>query len=274
MSDWLPEGTHLRRWLLDVFVAFNLAFLALDIYLAHSVNEFANPLEWIPFFFSLAAPVFLVPGLLKREVDEGFSQVAGLVVGGLSIAVGVVGMFLHLESSFFAERTLRALTYTAPFAAPLSYAGVGFLLLLNRMDNEGWAEWVVFIATGGFIGNLALALLDHAQNGFFYKTEWISVFAAAVGVGFLGVAFFANKDENFLRATLGVMVFEVLVGLLGFGLHLNASLTGVGADLADKIVYGAPIFAPLLFANIAVLAGLGIWGMMADSQQAGEPSEA
>ena len=178
----------------------------------------------------------------------------------------MVVRFLYLESISHSERTLEALTYTAPFAAPLSYAGVGFLLLLNRMEREQWADWVVFLATGGFVGNLALSLLDHAQNGFFYETEWISVFAAALGVAFLGVAFFARDEVNFLRATLGVMVFEVLVGLLGFGLHVNASLADVGASLMDKIVYGAPVFAPLLFANIAILGALGVWAMMAEAE--------
>ena len=47
----------LRPLLLEVFVASNFAFLTLDIYLAHSVNRFRHPAEWIPFWFSVVAAV-------------------------------------------------------------------------------------------------------------------------------------------------------------------------------------------------------------------------
>ena len=50
--------------------------------------------------------------------------------------------------------------HTAPFAAPLAYAGLGFLLLVNRMvprETEEWDWWVVFFALGGFLGVFVLA---------------------------------------------------------------------------------------------------------------------
>ena len=57
MIDW-PRR---RRVVLDLFVLGNIAFLAVDTYLAHSVNRFAHPLEWVPFSFSLlATPLFAV----------------------------------------------------------------------------------------------------------------------------------------------------------------------------------------------------------------------
>ena len=57
----------------------------------------------------------------------------GYLVGWLAVLVGLTGVILHLESHFFYERTLRSLTYSAPFAAPLAYTGLGFLLIMNRM---------------------------------------------------------------------------------------------------------------------------------------------
>ena len=51
-NSWYAEP----RLLLELFVLVNLAFLSLDIYLAHSVNEFRRPAEYIPLYFSLAAP--------------------------------------------------------------------------------------------------------------------------------------------------------------------------------------------------------------------------
>ena len=40
------------RWLiLEMFALANLGFLAVDIYLAHSINRFENPMEWTPVFW-------------------------------------------------------------------------------------------------------------------------------------------------------------------------------------------------------------------------------
>ena len=57
----------------------------------------------------------------------------GLAVGYGAVLVGVAGLLLHLDSQFFDQQTLKNLVYTAPFAAPLAYAGVGLLLILDRM---------------------------------------------------------------------------------------------------------------------------------------------
>jgi hypothetical protein len=34
------------------------------------------------------------------------------------------------------------------------------------------------------------------------------------------------------------------------------------SDVWDKILYSAPVFAPLLFANLAILGMLGLWTML------------
>jgi hypothetical protein len=150
--------------------------------------------------------------------------------------------------------------YTAPFLAPLSYVGVGLLLIANRMERGAvaWGRWVVTLALGGFVGNLGLALLDHAQNGFFVTLEWIPVIAAAFGVGFLSVAVVSPGDGALLRAALWVMVIEGLVGAIGFVLHLLANLSAPGDDFGSQFIHGAPVFAPLLFSNLALLGGLGL----------------
>mgnify|MGYP006420661255 CR=1 FL=1 len=86
-------------------------------------------------------------------------------MGWGSILVGLAGLMWHLESWFFGSVTILGLTDSAPFVAPLSSAGPGFLLLMNRMeeaDGPSWEQWVVFLAWGEFGGNFALSLIDHA----------------------------------------------------------------------------------------------------------------
>jgi hypothetical protein len=246
------------------FVLVNLAFLGLDIWIAHTANAFRRREEWLPVFFSTLAPLLLAP-LVARARHGVRRDALGMVLGVAAVLVGLAGMLFHLESGFFGEQTLNGLVYAAPFVAPLSYVGLGLLLLLNRLEPTEtleWARWVLFLASAGFAGNLGLSLLDHAQNGFFRVAEWLSVAGAAFGTSFL-VCLVVRPDELPLRrATAWVMAVEAAVGLVGFAFHVHADLlVRPGSSLKDQLVYGAPAFAPLLFTNLAGLAALGLWSM-------------
>ncbi len=258
----------------ELFALSNIAFLAVDVGIAHAVNAFAHPAEYVPVAFSLAAPVVLVLAMvlgglrpsIGREATgrRRSSRALGLAVGWSSIAVGVAGALLHLDSAFFAQQTLRNLVYTAPFAAPLAYTGLGLLLLLNRMVDSrtlDWSRWVIALALGGFVGNFVLTLADHAQNGFFHPTEWIGVAASAWAVSSLGALLVVPDNRPLRRLVAGIVAVQVGVGLLGTYLHITANLGAPAGSLWDSFLYGAPLFAPLLFADLAVLAAIGIWGL-------------
>jgi hypothetical protein len=49
--------------------------------------------------------------------------------------------------------------------------------------------------------------------------------------------------------------------LVGFALHLHADLVAAGGGLMERVVHGAPILVPMLFPNLAVLAGIGLWAL-------------
>ena len=121
---------------------------------------------------------------------------------------------------------------------------------------------MVFLALGGFLGNFVLSLTDHAQNGFFDGREWIAVVAAAFAVGGLLAALFDYGNRPYLWLCLCMMLVEIIVGLLGWYYHIRAILRSPMNDVWDKILYSAPVFAPLLFANLAILAVLGLWAML------------
>lgn len=265
---WLGD----RPLLLEIFVVVNLAFLVADTWLAHEANDFAHSAEYVPPVFSAVAAAVLAVALaraLRRGgggSPSGALDVAGRVVGGAAILVGVAGMILHLEGQFFRETTLRSLVYSAPFAAPLSFAGLGFLLLMNRMvdpSGERWAGWILLLTLGGFVGNFALALADHAQNGFFYATEWIPVAAAALAVGYLVTLFARSVSRPFLRLGFWVLGLQAVVGVAGLAFHVEPLFHASRAGLAEKILYGAPVFAPLLYPNLALLGALGLWDLSA-----------
>jgi hypothetical protein len=251
----------------ELFVTSNLLVLAADIYVAHSVNQFRKAAEYIPLYFSIVAPIALAIVIALRWIGRQHApwRDVGYLVGWLSILVGLGGVLFHLGSHFFLERTLKSLTYAAPFAAPLSYTGLGFLLLVDRMvqtRTADWARWIIAMAMGGFFGNFVLTLTDHASNGFFAQTEWIPVISSAFATGFLLVPLMMTVTRRYLDLCLIVMIVQALVGLLGFWLHLEANLTEPGASLWDRLVNGAPPMAPLLFPNLVGLALIGLWALI------------
>ena len=256
-----------RQWLrpsilLEIFVLLNLGFLTFDIYLAHSVNGFRQEAEYIPLYFSAMAPVLLLVGIASRGKILWLWKALGYAVGGAAILIGLTGVVLHLNSSFFYERTIRSLTYSAPFAAPLAYTGLGFLLVLNRMvepDSEEWARWVLFLTLGGFVGNFIFSLTDHAGNGFFDRLEWVPVVASSIAVGFLVTPLMVRVSKSLLALCAAVLLLEAGVGVWGFVLHAQRNLAGPSIHAFENFIYGAPPLAPLLFPNLVVLGLLAIW---------------
>lgn len=260
----LHERWRDRRLWVELFCLGNLGFLAVDVLIAHAANDFAHPLEWLPVWFAAVGTGILVVAKLVggRRADH----VAGLSIGAASVVVGIAGLVLHLGDPFFARVTLHNLVYTAPFAAPLAFAGVGLLLMLGRMVPAGareWGWWVLLLSLGGWIGNLALSLGDHAQNGFFDPWEWVPVAASALAVGFLVTPFLVRVERFYLRLCAGLMGVQALVGVLGFALHVVANLDRPGATWGERFLHGAPAFAPLLFADLALLSGIALWELAA-----------
>jgi hypothetical protein len=247
---------------IELFAILNVGFLTFDIYLAHSVNQFRNEAEYIPLIFSATAPVFLIVGLAARPRWPAAWKDVVYLVGWAAVLVGLTGVILHLESHFFYERTLRSLTYSAPFAAPLAYTGLGFLLIMNRMvDPESleWAQWILLLTLGGYIGNFVFSLADHAGNGFFNPMEWVPVVASAIAVGFLAVPLMMEISRKYIDLCATVLLLEAGVGLWGFVLHAAGILRGPSVHPFDNFIYGAPPMAPLLFPNLMVLGIIALW---------------
>jgi hypothetical protein len=274
VADPRLKGAHDPQLWVELFVTANLAILAADIYIAHSVNHFQKAAEYIPLYFSIGAPAALACIIALRwmwDLEAPWRDV-GYAVGWLSVLVGLGGVLYHLESRFFLDRTLKSLTYAAPFAAPLAYSGIGFLLLMNRMvaaRSMEWARWVILLALGGFFGNFVLSLTDHASNGFFARTEWIPVISSAFATGFLIIPLILTVTRRFLDLCLVVMLGQAFVGLLGFWFHMRANLVEPGHNIFDKLVNGAPPMAPLLFPNLVGLALIGLWALIPHVSESG-----
>src|SRR5215208_2244064 len=241
-ARWQRSSTDHQLWV-DLFVLFNFAGLVVDIFLAHSTNQFRERSEYVPLFFSAGAAVALAFAVALRAVRPAVWRVVGHAVGWLAIAVGLAGVVLHLDSQFFYTRTIRSLTYAAPFAAPLAYVGLGLLLIANRLVEPGtaeWALWLLVLALGGFAGNFVFSLTDHAQNGFFNPLEWLPVLTSALAIGFLIVPFAARVAVAYLQLCAVVLLLQAVVGCIGFLFHALSVLRQSGATVFEQILAGAP----------------------------------
>jgi hypothetical protein len=246
----------------ECFVCLNMAGLAGDIFLAHSQNRFRSPWEYLPFLFSIAAAAILVLLVGVRRSWPRTWRYVGHAIGWGAVIVGVTGLVLHLDSRFFEERTIRSLTYAAPFAAPLAYAGLGLLLLANRFvpwQTPEWPRWILLLALGGFVGNFVFSLTDHAQNGFFNAIEWVPVVSSAFTIGFLVVPLVMTVDEGYLRLCAAVLGLQAVVGIVGFTYHGLSIVHQPAATWFERTLSGAPPMAPLLLPNLAVLAAMALW---------------
>jgi hypothetical protein len=264
--DWRSDG---QLWV-ELFAVFNFAGLVFDIFLAHSQNRFGHCAEYIPLVFSIAATTVLAFVVALRSRVPGVWRDVGHLIGWLSVAVGLAGVVLHLDSQFFYQRTIRSLTYAAPFAAPLAYTGLGLLLIANRLvapASREWAEWMLLLALGGFAGNFVFSLTDHAQNGFFNPIEWVPVASSALAVGFLLVPFMSRVNVAYLKLCALVLFGQAVVGVAGFVFHAASDFRQPGGTLFEKILSGAPPMAPLLFPNLVVLALIALWSLAGDVKQ-------
>src|SRR5438045_438907 len=88
-----------QLWI-ELFALFNYLALVLDIYIAHSANQFRRTAEYVPLYFSIAAVLVLGVGLLARERwgRDVIWRDFGYLTGWVSVIVGVAGVVLHLDS--------------------------------------------------------------------------------------------------------------------------------------------------------------------------------
>lgn len=83
--------------------------------------------------------------------------------------------------------------------------------------------------------------------------------SSALAVGFLMTPFLAPVGRSYLALCGFVLLVQAAVGLVGFWLHTGANLHGPSGSWWNNFIYGAPALAPLLFPNLVVLAGMGLW---------------
>ncbi len=261
-----------NRFLL-MFAGVNLIFTGLDVALAHSINSFVPPYEWIPVYFAPigALTCFILAFQSKPSGTVALIHILMMCVG---VFVGIIGTGFHLNQVLSPTGRLSWawIVFGSPILAPLSFAGVSLIGLYGvtselegqpgvlevpglgkfkaPISRERHFMWLVGL---GFAGSAITSIIDHAQYG--YTT--FKLIAVVYGIFATSVVLYLSLARRWSHGDqltyFWTMIAAIIVGVLGFAFHLAKDLTDTGQISLERILVFAPVFAPLLFSDLGIL---------------------
>lgn len=174
---------------------------------------------------------------------------------GVSAYLGLVASFLRPEQaapSAPRSRTTRLRSPIADESAAQHPWSIG--LREGRFQKHLAAATIV-----GTICSGTEALYSHYKNNFRYKAQWTPIAIAPLLVGAAAGAIGSARVARTLLPAMSVLAMAG--GAVGFGYHVRGVLRRPGglAKPLYNVIYGPPVFAPLLFAacgTIGLLASL------------------
>jgi hypothetical protein len=263
------------QWML-LMLAINEILVGVETYLAHSISGTIVPGEWVPIIFGPAAGIILlVAGLIafRRRMT---ANLLGSLVFIASIMVGVLGSYFHLRRAILLTApagqavSLPLLVYAPPLLGPITFALIGILGLSAAWQEEPVGSGRLILPGGAhlqmplsktrayffLIGLGALitvisSSLDHARGGFANPWVWVPIVLGVFGTStliLLGII--ATPTRADLLTYTAAMLLLVGTGVLGSALHIRQDITSLGVIVGERLIRGAPVMAPMLFANM------------------------
>lgn len=279
-----------RNDLMLILVAFNMAGIGFETYLAHLISGGIKPAESIPVFFGPIAGAIVFVALFLRVRHQAYTSATLIIIGvsALSVVVGVLGSSFHWERalapSYLPGARLRWdwIIFAPPVMAPLAFAGIGLIGILAALEDTQpetgqltlpgvlsfkapltQTTQLFWLVALGLAAATLSAFLDHGRTQFEDVFVWIPVFLGTFGsVLTLLMALYARRTRADYFIFFWTMVLMIWVGVMGLGLHFNADLPEGpdGGINAERLIRGAPIMAPLLFANMGALGIISMVG--------------
>jgi len=268
-----------RSVVMLLMMALNELLLGAETYSAHIISGTIRGGEWVPIIYGpLAAALLLLAGLLARR-----RRTLGVIVANVtflsSAVVGFLGAYYHLHRALqpFAplgeQVSVPLLVWAPPILAPLTFALIGLLGISASWIEDPPDSGVLVIPGGRRIafpfnksrafflivgmGNLATlisSVLDHARSNFSNPWVWVpltvGIFGTAVA---LTLGFIKTPRRADLAVYLAAMLLMILTGMIGLLLHIRFDLTTQGAIVFERMIRGAPVMAPMLFADMGTI---------------------
>ena len=267
-----------------LLAAFNQLFIALDIYLAHSINGTIKANEWIPIVYGGGAGfVLLAAGLLALR-DRARAALLANLVFILGVIVGLLGAYFHLNrmalpgGRLLSLEAVGALIWAPPVIGPLFFvliSGLGISAAWEEAPTDsgrlmlGGARRLqlpysktrayMLITALYIMATLISSVLDHARFRFDKAWVWLPVAAALFAFStslFLSLVKRPNGGD--IMTHTAAMLMLIAVGILGFVLHGESSLTASGQIVVERFLRGSPFLAPLLFCNAGLMGLLAL----------------
>jgi hypothetical protein len=164
---------------------------------------------------------------------------------GTSAYIGLVASFLRRENSSQQTTRFPASAWLKLLPQPLR----GHEITVNQELREGRFQKHLALATAASASFSGVeALYSHYKNNFKYKAQWSPIVVAAllstVALGSIGSP---KVAKNLLPAASALAIVD---GAVGFYYHARGVARRPGGlkHPLYNIMYGPPIFAPLLFA--------------------------
>ncbi|NLG98353.1 MAG: hypothetical protein GX491_13420 [Chloroflexi bacterium] len=284
LADVIPAVRRVRLpFSRDQFMllmaAVNEILLGVETYLAHVISGTIVTREWIPIIGGPVLGVTLLAAGLVAFKNRMAANIMATLAFLASIVIGVLGTYYHLVRAVLPNApageqvSLSVLVWAPPLLAPIMFAVIG-ILGMSAAWQESAPDSGTLILPGGlrlrlpysktrayfFVVAIAAlftvisSVMDHARGGLENPWVWVpfaaGVFAVIVSVT---VGFIDRLNPSDVFWYLVAMVLMILVGVIGAGLHAGENLASVGQFVSERFIRGAPIFAPMLFADIGAI---------------------
>jgi hypothetical protein len=283
--DHMRHGTFQRS--MALLVTGTSLVTGMEVAYEHYRGSYSNPVMYTPVILSAVLSAAGVCGFFSRRMATTFLRYTSF----LTVADGVIGFGFHVRGIARKPGGWRLpitnLVMGPPVFAPLLFATSAYLgIIASYLQREedaggprraleagsaqlrkpGWREDIrigrfqkhlCVVTAVGTICSGAEAWYSHYKDNFKNSVQWSPVILTPL---LAGAAIGSLKSERCANTLLPLAAAAAMAdGVIGTGFHVRGILRRAGGKKKPlyNTLYGAPIFAPMLF------AAMGMLGMMA-----------
>jgi hypothetical protein len=281
--EHLRDGRFQRS--LSLVVAATSVASGLETGYEHYKGSYSNPVMYSPVILSGILAAAAVAGVCSRRAAKGILR----VTSALSLVDGVIGLGFHIRGIARKPGGWRLPVFNIvmgpPIFAPLLFGTSAYLGLVASYlrreedrpgngrsvvapqtgDTEPASDWRAEIGQGRFQKHLCAitiawaffsgfeALYSHYKSNFRYKSQWTPVLLAPLLMAAAAGSILSRRIARTLLPATSVLALAD--GAVGFYYHARDVVNRPGGvkKLPYNILYGPPVFAPLLFAACGFL---------------------
>lgn len=281
VKEHIQDGRFQRS--LSFVAAVSSLVSGLEVAYEHYRGSYGNPMMYTP----VALSGVLTAASGWAIFSERAAQTWMRWLSAVTLADGVIGFGFHIRGIARKPGGWRVpiinIVMGPPIFAPLLFGTAAYLSFmasylrreeepklpepeLRRVSEQKYPSgWRHELHEGRFQKHLAFvsaiwavfsgfeAWYSHYKNNFQYKVQWSPITLAPLQVG---ACIAAIKSERMGKTLLpAVSAVTALDGAIGFGFHARGILRRPGGKKKwlYNILYGPPIFAPLLFSACGAL---------------------